>query len=677
MADKRDILIRLLGEETVAKMADRAGDGLDRFGKSLDATEKDAKDLDRQIGETEGNLKALAVAFARTSDAADRVDITKAIRRQQTELRKLTKAKDLLPDFGDEGSKSALSFAAGFAKQAPTALRGALGSGPGAIIGGLVAVGLVPTLSAAVAGAVVGGVGLGGVVGGIKLAAKDSRVQAAGKELGDAVMGDLDESASRFVSPTIAGIGIIRSAWTDVADDVDGVFAATARYVEPLARGVGDFVRKVMPGIREAAEAAGPIIREIGQGLPRLGAALGDVMSDFADDADEGASAVRWLFMLFEGGIRVVGGTVHAFAQLYRTVLDVDEVALDLADHLWGWIPGMGGKIDEGKRKIAELKGALDKGGEAGGAAGDKIAGGLLKVGDAADTSAQKIQTWADFVEESTDRALASENANLRLEQAFIDASSAAKENAGAGIKNTEAGIRNRQALLGIAEAAKAASADILKNTGSHDLASKATAEARTRFLATAKAMGVEKGEAIALADKLFGIPKDVKSKITVTANTQPAIDNAKSIVARINAMHARISVSARGTTSYGGSAHTGEGYGPGIAKGGPITGPGPKGVDSVPVVLAPGEHVLTAAEVDAAGGHGAIERMRAMLRGGGGGTAAVAAAMGGRPGGAGVVNQYSITVNVPATANPAEAGRQVVEVIKAYERGSGKGWRT
>jgi len=38
--------------------------------------------------------------------------------------------------------------------------------------------------------------------------------------------------------------------------------------------------------------------------------------------------------------------------------------------------------------------------------------------------------------------------------------------------------------------------------------------------------------------------------------------------------------------------------------------------------------------------------------------------------------NTYSITVNVPATAHPAEVGRQVVTAIKAYEQGNGSRWR-
>jgi hypothetical protein len=32
--------------------------------------------------------------------------------------------------------------------------------------------------------------------------------------------------------------------------------------------------------------------------------------------------------------------------------------------------------------------------------------------------------------------------------------------------------------------------------------------------------------------------------------------------------------------------------------------------------------------------------------------------------------------VNVPHTASKAAVGREIVELIREYERGSGKGWR-
>lgn len=42
-----------------------------------------------------------------------------------------------------------------------------------------------------------------------------------------------------------------------------------------------------------------------------------------------------------------------------------------------------------------------------------------------------------------------------------------------------------------------------------------------------------------------------------------------------------------------------------------------------------------------------------------------------------GVVNNYRINVSVPPTANPAEVGREVVHAIQAFEKRSGRGWRS
>jgi hypothetical protein len=61
---------------------------------------------------------------------------------------------------------------------------------------------------------------------------------------------------------------------------------------------------------------------------------------------------------------------------------------------------------------------------------------------------------------------------------------------------------------------------------------------------------------------------------------------------------------------------HGKPGTGGGLATGGPVTGPGPKGRDSELRMLAPGEHVWTAREVDAAGGHGAVMRLRSSALG-------------------------------------------------------------
>lgn len=673
VADKRDILIRLLGEETVARMADRAGDGLDRFGKSLDATERDAQDLDRQIADVDDSLKQLAVAFARTSNAADRMDISKAMRRQQTELRKLTKARDLLPDMEKEGTEAASGFAASFVARVGPLIARAPVSPAGAAIGGALAAGLVPTMSAAVAGAVVGGVGIGGVAGGLALAAKDSRVQAAGKQLADIVGADLEESGGRFVGPAIDGLEVLRDAWNDVSGEIDATLAASSRYVVPLARGVADFVREITPGIRQAAEAAGPIIREIGQGLPRLGRAISDVLEDFSENADEGASAMRWLFMVIEGGIRVVGGMVNTFAGWYRALLAVDEVAVDVADHLWGWIPGMGDAIDAGRKRIDELKGALDGSGESGEKAGDNIFGGLQKVEDGAAGAASEVRSLKDILDDFANKTLDARAANREFEAAIDDATASIRENGRTLDAGTDKGRRNQEALDAIVKATYRKRDATLAATSDQAKANAVVERGRAAFLRAADAAGMEASAAKRLADKLFAIPNVSR---TVTINTKSALASISAVQqaqGRIKDIRIGVYYTTKGDLKLpGGTQLRGDRPG-GLSGGGPVTGPGAKGVDSQVRLLAPGEHVLTAAEVDAAGGHAGVERIRSVLRGQGG--QAPAMAMSG--GGASVVNHYSISVSVPAAVNPAEVGRQVVEAIRAYERGSGKGWRT
>lgn len=53
------------------------------------------------------------------------------------------------------------------------------------------------------------------------------------------------------------------------------------------------------------------------------------------------------------------------------------------------------------------------------------------------------------------------------------------------------------------------------------------------------------------------------------------------------------------------------------LAKGGPVNGPGTGTSDSVPAMLSRGEHVLTAREVQAAGGHGGVQALRSALMNG------------------------------------------------------------
>ncbi|WP_051723705.1 hypothetical protein [Micromonospora chokoriensis] len=665
MADKRDILIRLLGEETVAKMADRAGGGLDRFGDKLDATEKDAADLDRQIADVEDSLKTLAVAFARTGDAADRIDITKAIRKQQTELRKLTKSRDLLPDFGKAGEDAAEGFGAQFiARIGPILAKAPMGATGGVIGAGIAAV-VVPMLGATIAGAVLGGVGVGGVVGGVSLAAKDSRVQAASKVLGRTIVGDLEDSAARFVDPTIQGIAIIRDEWSEAASDVDDMFAATSRYVVPLARGIGGLVREIGPGLRQAAEAAGPVVRELSEGLPRIGDAISDALSDISGSADEGASAVRGLLMGLESGIRTTGTFVAGLSDVYRALVKTGQGGAHFAEGMAGWLPIVGDKITDNRERMDELAAALEGGGEEGQEAGDSIFGGLMKAAEGAKTADVEVKAFTDTLAELRDQTLAMYNTEIAFERSLDETAEAAK-NAKRGIDtNTESGRKNMETLLGLVRETKAHASAVAERMGSEEAGAAVTEQGRAAFLRAADAMKVEKGEAKRLADQLFGIP-NVKREVDVKTKQHPIdLTTLAGRIAAIKSKSVVISVHNKITTTRteGRNVGIGDGIG-GRASGGPIKAGTPYMVgEEGPELITPSADGFV---------HDAKKTARLLSDS----RSAGVALGGGVAGGQTVINNY-FTVNVPSTVNRAEVGREVVEAVKAYERSSGKGWRT
>ncbi|WP_280837566.1 hypothetical protein [Micromonospora sp. A200] len=607
-------------------MAGRAEKGLDRFGDSLDATEKDAADLDRQIAEVEGSLKTLAVAFARTSDAADRLDISKAMRKQQAELRKLTKSKDFLPDFGKSGEEAASGFAASFvARLGPLMARVPMaGMNPaGLAIAAPLAAGAAVVVGTAVAGAVVGGVGIGGVIGGIKLAGRDARVKAASKELGDEVGQVMGRASVSFVPETLDAIGEVRSTVRELEPDFRRAFGAASDHLEPLTQGLLNAGKNALPGVIDALERGGPVIHSFADGFERLGDAAGDSLSDLSEHADEGAHALTLLFATMDHGIQATTDLLGGMAMLYG--------ASEKLSALWtgGGIPTLAAMIAEEKNADAASRGL------AGGLGGVMDAAVRAIPGAEALNERQKILNGtmqegiaaAGGLSAAFDRingvALTAREAESNY-QAAVDAVTASiKEHGKTLDTDTAAGRANDQQIRNLITTARERAQAVYDNTlatkgqAAAETAAKATFEqSRAQLIRNLTTILGNAGAARKLADEIMKIPKKWDTKYT--ANTGAAEAAAKRLKARIDEIDRRIDIKATLTTSYGGGAHTGQGYSTGMSEGGPVIGRGPKGVDSEPRMLAPGEHVWTDEEVDAAGGHGAMERMRAAIRGGG-----------------------------------------------------------
>ena len=186
----------------------------------------------------------------------------------------------------------------------------------------------------------------------------------------------------------------------------------------------------------------------------------------------------------------------------------------------------------------------------------------------------------------------------------------------------------------------------------------------------TAKSFGMSEEKAIDLTREILHIPPgvDVKSWMSEQARieaekTKAAMDLIDGRTVKTYAEHRETTFieTKRSDSVVNDQGPTRSGERTGFASGGEVHGPGPKGVDSVYAKLAPGEHVLTAAEVDRMGGQAAVYAMRAAVRSG-----AAYGTQGASPAQTAVGSMGNLTVYVE---NPF-TGEQVRAVVRTEAAG-------
>jgi DNA-binding transcriptional MerR regulator len=276
--------------------------------------------------------------------------------------------------------------------------------------------------------------------------------------------------------------------------------------------------------------------------------------------------------------------------------------------------------------EVEKETGAL---GEAAQAARDKAAA-TEESADSAQSAAESYMAEADAVEDLSTQMLdlintintangisqSAIDANARYQSALAGLSDEVERNGTSLDVTTEAGSSNAAMLADLAGAAQdAATAQFEQDqaTMSADEAAKKYYDTlvaqREAFINSATAAGLNADEVKALADQVFALPTEREIQILAeTAAAQNAIDRLV-----INNSGRRITITADvNYQSAGGITVT-----PGYSTGGRVRGPGSTTSDSILARLSDGEHVLTAAEVQAMGGHDAVEDWRAMAMSG------------------------------------------------------------
>jgi len=229
-----------------------------------------------------------------------------------------------------------------------------------------------------------------------------------------------------------------------------------------------------------------------------------------------------------------------------------------------------------------------------------------------ADETANAVEDLSDTIRGFGSAQINVMEATAQFEQAFDDLTASVAENGATLDLAEQAGRSNQSALIAMAQASKELSASIYEQTGSQEEASAAIATGRQRLIEALAQLGITGQAAEDYANKLGLIPSNINT--AVTANTDPAQQAIDRFIFANDGRRVNLYVDGVQGRQVAGTDVIAR------AGGGPVFGPGGPTSDSVPAWLSNGEHVWTAAEVQAAGGHKAVENMRNWVRGGGGG---------------------------------------------------------
>jgi TP901 family phage tail tape measure protein len=272
-----------------------------------------------------------------------------------------------------------------------------------------------------------------------------------------------------------------------------------------------------------------------------------------------------------------------------------------------------GFSVEQLKAQLPQYQEALDGAAVSATGAADATSG-LPPVAEAAAKTAQdaadSTKAWADALNGLNSPALDARAAARAFEEAVDGVTSSIKDNGKTLDIHTEKGRKNQAALDAVAKAAIDQIGALQANGASQGSLQKTLDTSRDRLIKAAMQFGMTKAQAKKYADQVLQIPASKTTTATFRTVGLTALQQAGQYLKDLHDKHITLTV---GTVKVGNTkVNAGQ-----FAGGGGVEGPGTGTSDSVPALLSNGEHVWTAAEVQAAGGQQAMYRARALVRGG------------------------------------------------------------
>ena len=383
---------------------------------------------------------------------------------------------------------------------------------------------------------------------------------------------------------------------------------------EVLGKRLDDFAK--------SGEVGGEAARVFGDDLGKLDQALNDIAdtgawSSFVRGTTGMVEGLTGLGSAYDNSLQHSRERLEALDQTLSQMVQSGQAAqaADIFQKISDRAREQGVSVDELNKVLPGYAAAVEM-------AGDKsagAAGGVKEVGASADEAKQKVEDLKTAFDELFGQYMELDEATLRYKQGVVDLTKELTTGKRTLDTDTQAGKDNVEAVLNQVTRIKELRDARIRHGETLDVANGKYVKDIEGLRNSMLQAGFTKKEVDALIGKYKAIPDKVNTDVTAKDKATPTINAIKTRIASINGRTVVIAVKYETHGRAPGEHIIGSGTKlKGLSAGGPVEdAPGPKGVDSRLYALARGEHVLTAAEVDAAGGHAAIERWRAQLRSG------------------------------------------------------------
>lgn len=315
--------------EQLARATVVAGEGAERLGDKAEDAGDELGKLDREILLAERELKTLARAFRDADNAADRLDISRGIRRGQAEIRRLNTARGILSrilpgdDDVDKAGKGLMSKLGKALSEGGDFIATAAGNKVGMTIGVAIGAAAAPVLISAIGSAISAGAGAGAIGAAVALTvSKDDQIKQAGATVGKKFVDALSTSAAaNFKGPIMESLEILGGAGDRVAKRWQTAFGSMGGMLVPLVKDVTSSVEILSDAFAGVAEKSGPALRGLGSAMVLLSDGVGDALSILSDGSDEAA-----------GSLVLLAGATADVARESAVALDVFS---KLANNAW------------------------------------------------------------------------------------------------------------------------------------------------------------------------------------------------------------------------------------------------------------------------------------------------------------------------------------------------------